>query len=197
MLIGLLFLPAFGQSASPVPASPGPQESVAAAAPAEQEPIAMPAEVPGEGLQFPVLRTIGGLGVVVFLMIAVFFGAKKFAPRYFNKPSSEKNLKVIETLSMGDRRSISLIEVANSRFLVGNTPHQINLLSALPEPFSLVSEPETLGVNAKSANIKETRIPFRNLFEVEKNRPSQNSVNSLPEDLRTKMRQLRDALERS
>jgi len=147
-------------------------------------------------MRFPVLRTVGGLGLVVCLMIAVYFAAKKFAPRYFAKSASERNLRVIETLAMGDKRSISLIEVADSRFLVGNTPHQINLLAALPEPASFISEAETLSVNPKDSFGNESKASFRNLFEVEKKRPSQRGGNPLPDDIRTKMRQLREALER-
>jgi len=97
---------------------------------------------------------------------------------------------------MGDRRSVSMIEVGNSRYLIGNTPHQINLLAALPDPISLVSEPDTLPATAKSAARKESMSSFRNLFEVEKKRSTQYAGNPLPEDIRTKMRQLREALER-
>jgi flagellar biogenesis protein FliO len=98
---------------------------------------------------------------------------------------------------MGDKRSISLVEVGNTRFLIGNTQHQINLLATLPESISLVSEAETTALTAQKAPRKELRTSFRNMFEVEKGRSSQYTGNSLPEDLRTKMRQLRDTLERS
>jgi flagellar biogenesis protein FliO len=197
MLLVILFEPVYGLSA-PAPAQN--QNANAAsepAIPAVQSPMALAGESHDADLQFPVMRTLGGMGLVVFFMVAAFLGAKKFAPRYFNKPSSGKSLKIIETLAMGDRRSISLIEVANSRFLVGNTPQQINLLAVLPESVSVVSEPDAVAVTPRNPDRKEARVPFRNLFEVEKNRPPQGSANPLPEDLRTKMRQLREALERS
>jgi len=196
MLLVLTFTPVYGQSASLPSPNPDTNAGSAVASPADQGPAAPVPETKDADLQFPILRTLGGLGLVVCLMIAAFFAAKKFAPRYFNKPASERNLKIIETLSMGDRRSISLVEIANSRFLIGNTPHQINLLAALPEPLSLVSEPETAPAPSKIVSRKESRIPFRNLFEVEKNRPLQYAGNPLSDDLRAKMRQLRDALER-
>jgi flagellar biogenesis protein FliO len=147
-------------------------------------------------LRFPWMRTMGGMGLVICLMIGTYFAAKKFAPRYFAKGSTDRNLKVIETLSMGDKRSISMIEVAGSRFLVGNTPNQISLLAALPEQISLMSEPETPPSEPRIAREKELKTPFRNLFEVEKRRPMQYAENPLPEDIRSKMRQLREALER-
>jgi flagellar biosynthetic protein FliO len=194
----LLFLPVAGRAAAPPSPSPvGSETAVQAAATAEQGPMAPVPETKDPDLQFPIFRTLGGLGIVVCLMVGAFFAAKKFAPRYFSKPSSERNLKIIETLSMGDRRSISLVEVASTRFLIGNTPHQINLLAALPEPLSLVSEPEKASAPQEKITRRESRTPFRSMFEVEKNRPVQYAASPLPDDLRTKMRQLRDALERS
>ncbi len=193
----LLFIaPAYGQMVSP------PAQPAAGNAETNSTTVAAPAQLPQGGemkeadLQFPVFRTLGGLGLVLCLMIAAYFAAKKFAPRYFAKGSAEKNLKIIETLSMGDKRSISMIEVGSSRFLVGNTPNQINLLVALPESVSLISEPETQPVSPKAVAGKESMTPFRNLFEVEKKRPDQNAGHPLPDDIRMKMRQLREALER-
>jgi flagellar biogenesis protein FliO len=196
MVILLLIVPGYGQMVS-APAQT-PAENTGNNFPtvaAQAQPISA-AETREADLHFPVLRTLGGLGLVIFLMLAGYFAAKKFAPRYFVKSAAERNLKILETLSMGDKRSISMIEVGNSRFLVGNTPNQINLLVALPEPMSLVSAPEIQQASDKGATGKESMIPFRNLFEVEKKRPAQYAGNPLPEDIRAKMRQLREALER-
>jgi flagellar biosynthetic protein FliO len=197
----LLATPAFAQAAAP--SSPAHEAKAVAESPAPA-PTPDPAsitpvpETREADMQFPVMRTIGGMGLVVFLMLGAFFAVKKFAPRYLQKPVSQRNLKIIETLGMGDRRSISLVEVGNSRYLVGNTPHQINLLAMLPDPVSLLSEPEELPAPAKSSNKKSTGAPFRNLFEVEKSRPLiQQAAHPLPDDLRVKMRQLRESLERS
>jgi flagellar biosynthetic protein FliO len=196
MMLWLLLLPADGRAAAPPSPNPAGSEN-SVSAPAEQGPMVPVPETKDADLQFPVFRTLGGLGIVVCLMVGAFFAAKKFAPRYFSKPSSERNLKLIETLSMGDRRSISVVEVANNRFLIGNTPHHINLLAILPEPLSIVSELEKTSAPQEKISRRESRTPFRNLFEVEKSRPVQYAASPLPEDLRAKMRQLRDALERS
>ncbi len=152
-------------------------------------------DVEGADMQFPVFRTLGGMGLVICFMVVAFFAAKKFAPRYFTKPASERDLKIIETMAMGDKRSISLIEVAHTRYLIGNTPHQINLLATFPESVSVASDAEPAA--PKKANKKGTNNLFRNLFEIEKGSSQQLAVHPLPEDLRLKMRQLRDSLERS
>jgi len=200
LIVMLCIMPAYGQSAStPAQTTDGNANSAANDSPALLDTQARPnpaVDAQASNLGLPVLRTLGGLGLVLCLMTGGYFVAKKIAPRYFAKSASEKSLKVIETLPMGDKRTISMIEVGDSRFLVGITPHQINLLAALPEPLSAVSESEALPVTSKRTGLNESMTPFRNLFEVEKKRPTQYAGNPLPEDLRTKMRQLRESLER-
>jgi flagellar biosynthetic protein FliO len=196
MLATLFIVPAFGQTtATPAQiavASPGGDAQVAEP-PALVFPVEK-AEEPGTGNTM--FRAIGGLGLVLFLLIACYFAARKLAPRYFAKGASDNNLKLIETLSMGDKRSISMIQVGNSRFLVGNTANQINFLARLPEPISMVSEPETLSETPKASSKKESMVPFKKMFEIEKKRPTQFAANPLPDDIRNKMRHLREALER-
>jgi flagellar biosynthetic protein FliO len=196
MVITLFLVPAYAQMVSGPAQTPAEITGSGASANAAQTQPAQAVDMREADFHFPVFRTLGGLGMVVCLMIAAYFAAKKFAPRYFAKGTAERNLRVIETLSIGDKRSISMIEVGNSRFLIGNTPNQINLLMALPEALSLVSEPETMPTSSRSTVGKESTTPFRSLFEVEKKRPSQYTGNPLPNDIRMKMRQLREALER-
>ncbi len=176
-------------------ASTPPTSVATQVAPATQTPVKA-SEPPMEEFKFPILRALGGFGLVLCLIGIGFLAVKKYAPQYFRSCSSEKTLRVIETLSMGDKRSISIIQVADSRFLVGNTAHQINLLTLLPEKLSFVSEPAAPPVEDKKENIKATKGHLKKLFEIEKIRPLQKAGNPLPEDLRTKMRQLREALER-
>ncbi len=197
MVLALSIAPVFGQSASTLPSSENLSTNGNPTGPADQVKSIPAAEMPNAETRFSVIRAVGGLGLVVCLIVGIYFAAKKFAPQYFTRRPSERNLKVIETLAIGDKRSISLIEVAHNRFLVGNTPHQINLLAALPEHVSLVSKPEIPpSANPEIPAATEPRTPFRSLFEVEKKHSSQYTGNPLPEDIRTKMRQLREALER-
>jgi len=203
LIMVVLLLPcAYGQSVS-IP-SRTENEQPAGVVVAEQTPITTTGDThtgdtqgaESSSMNFSWIRAAGGMGLVLCLIVGIFIGAKKFAPRFFAKGVSEKSLKLIETLSMGDRRSISVIEVANHRFLVGNTANQITLLAALPEPLSVISEPEDEPPKPKETPKYDPRSPFRSLFEAEKKRPSQGAANPLPDDIRTKMRQLRDALER-
>jgi len=66
------------------------------------------------------------------------------------------------------------------------TAHQINLLTGLPESISMISEPEALSENPKASSKKESMIPFKKLFEIEKKRPTQFATNPLPKTFETK-----------
>lgn len=142
------------------------------------------------------LRAVGGLGFVLCLMVALYYAGRKYFPKYFIKADSGKNLKLIETLSMGDRRSISIIQVEDKHFLIGNTPNQINLLASISKSSSKTSEIDADPPSLPAEDKNESRSTFRNLFEVEKKRSPQPSGSPLPEDVRMKMRLLREALER-
>jgi flagellar biosynthetic protein FliO len=197
MMISSIFILTFavlarGQSKSenPVQTLPAAESSARTPAPVQSS------EASVENFQFPVLRTFGGLGLVLCLIIGGFLAARKLAPQYFSRCPSQKNLKIIETLPMGDKRSISLIEVANSRYLIGNTPHQINFLTKLPESLSFVPEINPAPAQVKRANKKGSKSQFQSLFEVERGSSSIKPEHPLPDDLRTKMRQMREALER-
>ena len=196
LILALFLSPALAQS---VPTASQPASSTVnndSRTPSGLMPSLQAEESQDVGWHFPVMRMIGGMGLVLCLMAFLYLGAKKYAPRFFPKAISERNLRVIETLGMGDKRSISLIEFGNNRFLVGNTPHQISLLATLSEPLSLVSEPDKVSLDTKEKAPKESKSSFRNLFEVEKKRPAQYVGNALSDDIRAKMRQLREALER-
>ena len=162
----------------------------------EQPQEILETETSDESFQFPLFRTIGGLGLVFCLMIALYFGARKFFPQYFQKADAEQNLKILETLNMGDRRSIALIQVSDKRFLIGNTSNQINLLTEICESSPSASEDNESLQHSPEKEKKESGNSFRNLFEFEKKRPVPNAGSPLPDDIRTKMRLLREALER-
>jgi flagellar biosynthetic protein FliO len=146
--------------------------------------------------QLSFLRAFGGLGLVLCLLVGAYLGVRKFAPGYFPKMTSEgKNLKIVESIGMGDRRSIALVEVGGRRFLLGSTPQQINMLTALPEHFSMVAEENVVPVASVAKEEVGEKRPFMNLFDMGKKRHARHSGHVLPDEIRMKMRRLREALE--
>ncbi len=176
------------------------QDSASAPAPvaaAGQGSAPMPAmqsnEAPMASTGVTILQTLGGLGVVCSLIVFGFLAAKKFAPQYFTRSLGGKNLKVIETVSMGEKRAIALIQVGTKRLLVGNTAQQITLLAQLDEQIAVVSDPEPV----PAPSPKSSTESFRNLYDVEKSRGKAGlgRTRTISPDVRAKMRQLREALE--
>ena len=102
-------------------------------------------------------------------------------------------MKVVETLPMGDKRSIALVQVDDSWFLVGNTASQISLLARLPWEFSLGLDRDL--TSSEPAAAAAPRDSSRRLYPVERKQPGPATPRPIPPDVRAKMRQLREALE--
>jgi len=185
LFLSMAFVPAASQAqANGATAPPG--ASAAASQPAR------PVE-PAPASDFSLMRTIGALGLVISLIVIGFWGARKYAPHLFNRRPGEHRMKVVETLPMGDKRSIALVQVDDSCFLVGNTSSQISLLARLPWEFSLGLEHGV--TDAEPASAPGFRDSSRKLYEVEKRQPGSGKPRPIPPDVRAKMRQLREALE--
>ena len=105
--------------------------SSASAVPAAALPAGAPAAAAGESsgaaTDLSFLRVFGGLGLVIALIIAGFFLARKFFPQYFTRQADSRCIKLIESLSLGDRRSIA----RQAPRLLGSEPGQ---LPRIPQP---------------------------------------------------------------
>ncbi len=153
---------------------------------------AQPVEMPPSA-DFALIRTLGALGLVVSLIVIGFLAARKFAPQLFGRRAGGQRMKLLESLPMGDRRSIALVQVDDSWFVVGNTANQISLLARLPWEFSLSSERNVSSIGPSAAS--ESKDRPRKLYEVERKQGNAGKTKSIPPDVRAKMRQLREALE--
>jgi flagellar biosynthetic protein FliO len=176
-----------------LPSKPESQpESVAQAS----TPAPSPAEVlPQSSDDFAMLRALGGIGIVFSLMIGGFFALRKFAPNLIQKPPAQKTQKVVETLQMGDKRSISIVQVGDRRLLLGSTGTGITLLATLEG----TAHGESAGVPTEVLTKRaQAQGGFRNVFELEKN-PTAARAAGVPKtiapNIRAKMRQLRESLE--
>jgi flagellar biogenesis protein FliO len=94
---------------------------------------------------------------------------------------------------MGEKRSIAVIEIDERRLLIGNTPNQITLLAALGENGAILADQ---GLSPAETTLRTPSPSFKNLYEFEKNGSSRNKMRDIPPDIRAKMRQLRDSLEK-
>jgi flagellar biosynthetic protein FliO len=177
----------------------GVQASDSVSSNAGQSAEAISEEKSSSGIGVAILKMVGGLGLVLSLIIAGYFIARKVAPQYFRKDAADKHLRIIESLPMGDKRSIVLIQFDNKRFLVGNTSSQISLLAPLSGPNAATMHADNRPIlTADDLGESGKGDSFRSLYEVEKFRTPRNGGNGkvIPPNIRAKMRELKAALEK-
>lgn len=174
---------------------------IPAATPAEPAPVASAgagAEAGWPGTAFPFIKAIGATGLLlslVFLGIQIF---RRYAPQYFAPKPAERMLRLVESVGLGEKRSVAVIEFSGQKYLIGNTPSQITLLA------SLSGAPAATGTTMSAPAVERpvntptvARGGFLSLLTSQKNqRPAAaGSPAILPPDIRGKMRELREALE--
>ena len=83
---------------------------------------------PGSGIYSDLLRAI--LFVVV-LGAAAIYASRKLLPRITNLPGKE--VRVVETVYLGPRKAVHVLEVGSRRFLVGSTNENITKLADITD----------------------------------------------------------------
>lgn len=92
---------------------------------------------PDSGIYSSLVRAV--LFVVVLAVVAV-YASKKLLPKITNLPGKE--VRVIETVYLGPRRAVHVLEVGNRRFLVGSTNENITKLADITGDLTDLSEQE-------------------------------------------------------
>jgi len=88
----------------------------------------------------------GGAVLAVLFVLALFIAAiyvsKKLLPKITNL--SGKEIRIVETVHLGPRKAVHLLEIGNRRFLIGSTNENITKLADLGS--------DILDLSAKEAN---------------------------------------------
>ncbi|UCE49053.1 MAG: FliO/MopB family protein [Phycisphaerales bacterium] len=77
---------------------------------------------------------------VVVLGAAAFYVSKKLLPKITNLPGKE--VRVVETVYLGPRKAVHVLEVGSRRFLVGSTSENITKLADITGDFAELSAQE-------------------------------------------------------
>jgi flagellar biosynthetic protein FliO len=72
-------------------------------------------------------RAVGAVLFVVVLGIAAIYVSKKLLPKISSIPGKE--VRIVETIHLGPRKTVHLLEVGNQRFLIGSTNENITKLA--------------------------------------------------------------------
>ncbi len=88
------------------------------------------------------IRAVLAVLFVLALFIAAIYVSKKLLPKIANLPGKE--IRIIETVHLGSRKAVHLLEIGNRRFLIGSTNENITKLADLGS--------DILDLSAKEAN---------------------------------------------
>ena len=78
-------------------------------------------------------RTMIAVFVVIVLGAAAIYLSKKLLPRFTQL--SGKRIRVIETVHLGNRKTIHLLEIGTQQLLIGSTTEKITMLSDVTGSF--------------------------------------------------------------
>ena len=98
-------------------------------------------------------RTILAVLFVLILGIAAVFVSKKLLPKITNLPGKE--IHIVETVHLGPRKAVHLLEIGNRRFLIGSTNENISTLADLNPVFMNPSNQE-IDVNFEKINDRQS-----------------------------------------
>ncbi|MDN4057335.1 flagellar biosynthetic protein FliO [Massilia sp. YIM B02769] len=110
-----------------------PPTTVVPAAPAAipgtpARPAAIPQPAPGLSTGI-LMQTIFALLMVLGLLAALAWAAKRFGPRL---TGNSANLRLVGALNIGGRERIMVVEVGNQWIVVGASPGRVNALATMP-----------------------------------------------------------------
>lgn len=93
------------------------------------------------------------LGIVLFagILYLAYISTKFIARRYSLNGKSSKNMKILETLSIGKDSSLILVKVGNKNLLIGSTPHSVNIVDQFSD--------DEIICDADSVNCTEQKLP--------------------------------------
>lgn len=76
------------------------------------------------------LRTVGALLLIVGLIVAASWGMKRFAGARFGAPKEDApQLAILNSLSLGDKKSLAIVRFGERTLLLGATPQSVTLLA--------------------------------------------------------------------
>lgn len=115
-----------------------------------------------------IFGTIGSIfiAIVGFILIVylAYFATKKMGKRLSIRGVGNKNIKILESISVGQNKSIAIIETAGKVLLIGITQNEITLISELDE--NMIDRVE----DEKSANGMAFSKAFKSVLEKKLNK---------------------------
>lgn len=96
--------------------------------------------------------------ILVFILILymAYFATKKLGKRLSFKGVGNKNIKIIESISVGQNKAIMIVQSAGKTMLLGITQNGINLISELDEEKLYLNDDDKTGQTMKFSDSFKT-----------------------------------------
>jgi flagellar biosynthetic protein FliO len=120
-------------------------------------PSALPAEMPFRGdaeLFSSATRAAGSVVLLVGLILIGSFLLKRYWPGRFGAVTSQRHIEVLETVALGERQNLTLVQVGQSRLLLARTAGSITLLDRMELGSEAVADSE---MDAPAERLEENR----------------------------------------
>jgi len=108
-------------------------------------PSPLPAEMPFRGdaeLFSSATRATGSVVLLVGFILIGSFLLKRYWPGRFGAVAGARHIEVLETVALGERQSLTLVQVGQSRLLLARTAGSITLLDRTELTTEVVADPE-------------------------------------------------------
>jgi flagellar biosynthetic protein FliO len=133
-----------------------------------------PAEIPfhGDAEMFSAAtRAAGSVVLLVGLILIAAFLLRRYWPGRFGVASGQRHIEVLETVALGERQSLTLVQVGQSRLLLARSAGSITLLdrvevaveAALDKEVEALVEPPEGNVKNLGASLAAVGSRFRRL----------------------------------
>jgi len=86
------------------------------------------------------LKMMAAVLLVVVLAVAAIYTSKKFLPKITNLPG--KKIRIVETVYLGPRKTLHLLQIGNQQLLVGSTGEGITALADVTGALTDLPSPE-------------------------------------------------------
>jgi flagellar biosynthetic protein FliO len=80
------------------------------------------------------MKAFGSLLLVLSIIFAIAFILRRYLPCYIGITGKKRLVHIVETVSLGDKRSLTLVRVGPDRLLLGCTPNSISVLKKIQFP---------------------------------------------------------------
>ena len=80
------------------------------------------------------MKAFGSLLLVLSIIFAIAFILRRYLPGYFGISEDRRLVRVVETVSLGDKRNLTLVRVGSDRLLLGCTANSISVLEKIQFP---------------------------------------------------------------